>query len=267
MSYKDLLRSSKLITRVRLLDSDWKVARLTAAVEVWPTESIPILLAKNPLKVPWIEGFLADKFRFTLEKNGSVIIVLSQLDRRYFNGLDDNYKFRLKFRISQPDTEDLLIESRPCHRHERSVAIEIDLEAGNYNVDLGITALKNPNARSLSDIVQEIPDTSARRSLPLPFHMTWPIPKRTVGWTSKKSAINARSRSRRSDSTERLGWLPQRTTVMHIQDIPHEWLRLARKPKVGIQSVRCVCVCMSETTTVSIFVSSPRNRRLEAVMG
>lgn len=84
-----------------------------------------------------------------------MVIVLGQLDRRYFNGLDDNYKFRLKFRISQPDTEDLLVESRPCHRHERSVAIEIGLEAGNYDVDLGITALKNPNARSLNDIVQE----------------------------------------------------------------------------------------------------------------
>lgn len=155
MSYKDLLRSSKLITRVRLLDSDWKVARLTAAVEVWPTESIPILLAKIPLKVPWIEGYLPNKFRFTLEKKGSVIIVLSQMDRRYFNGLDDNYKFRLKFRISQPDTEDLLVESRPCHRHERSVAMEIELEAGDYDVDLGITALKNPHARSLNDIVRE----------------------------------------------------------------------------------------------------------------
>lgn len=155
MSYKDLLRSSKLITRVRLLDSDWKVARLTAAVEVWPTESIPIQLAKIPLKVPWIEGYLTDKFRFNLEKNGSVIIVLSQLDRRYFNGLEDNYKFRLKFRLSQPDTEGLLVESRPCHRHERSFAIEIDLEAGDYDVDLGITALKNPNARPLHDIVQE----------------------------------------------------------------------------------------------------------------
>ena len=33
--------------------------------------------------------------------------------------------------------------------------MEIELEAGDYDVDLGITALKNPNARSLNDIVQE----------------------------------------------------------------------------------------------------------------
>ena len=50
MSYKDLLRSSKLVTRVRLLDSDWKIAQLTAAVEVWPTEPFLILLAKIPLR-------------------------------------------------------------------------------------------------------------------------------------------------------------------------------------------------------------------------
>lgn len=91
-----------------------------------------------------------------------MIIVLSQLDRRYFNGLDDNYKFRLKFGIRQADTEQLLFQSRPCHRHERSVAMEIELEAGNYDVDLGITAIKNPNARSLNDIVQE--DIGYKRS-------------------------------------------------------------------------------------------------------
>ena len=40
--------------------------------------------------------------------------------------------------------------------------MEIELEAGDYDVDLGITALKNPNARSLSDIVQA--NTGYKRS-------------------------------------------------------------------------------------------------------
>lgn len=111
-----------------------------------------------------------------------MIIVLSQLDRRYFNGLDDNYKFRLKFGIRQTDAEHFLFQTRPCHRHERSVAMEIELQAGNYDVDMGITALKNPNARSLKDIVQE-----------------------NIGY--KRSALFAAAFSHDLAHTEAYGWL------------------------------------------------------------
>lgn len=74
ISYEDLLRKYQTFDRTRLFDDSWKVTHQ------WAT-----------LRIPWTVDYHDTKFAFTINKPASVVIVLNQLNTRYFKGLAGQY--------------------------------------------------------------------------------------------------------------------------------------------------------------------------------
>ena len=125
ISYKELLRKYQNFDRTRLFGPDWKVTT------IWTT-----------LSVPWTIEYHDTKFAFTLAKPGPVVIVLSQLDDRYFRGLEGKYEFSLAFRVHKGGQDDYLVRTQGSYRMRRSVNVELNLDAGEYLVLVKIDALR-----------------------------------------------------------------------------------------------------------------------------
>lgn len=78
-----------------------------------------------------------------MTKPGPVILVLSQLDTRYFKGLIGEYDFVLKFRLQkQGEDDDYIVRSVNDSLISRSTNAEIDLEPGSYHILMKITAYR-----------------------------------------------------------------------------------------------------------------------------
>ena len=142
ISYQDLLRKYQHFDRTRLfMDSpDWRITQRWLSVEV-----------------PWRAEF-EQKFRIVLKKESPVVLVLSQLDDRYFDGLQGQYSFRLQFRLHEVDSpgeEDYIVRSHGNYLMERSVVTELkSLKAGTYSVFIMIAADRNTSAASVEDVVK-----------------------------------------------------------------------------------------------------------------
>lgn len=136
ISCQDLLRKYQAFERTRLFDSDWGVA------QVWTT-----------LTVPWIIDYQRTYFSLSISKPGPVVIVLSQLER-YFRGLEGQYHFQLALRLHRMGNEDYLVRSRAPYRMRRSVNVELDLEAGEYDVRVKIDACRCWNVMPIEDVIR-----------------------------------------------------------------------------------------------------------------
>lgn len=64
------------------------------------------------------------------------MVVLAQLDKRYFLGLESLVNFSLEFCIYKKDEDEPVALSTHHGFWDRSVDIEIDLEAGDYVVQV-----------------------------------------------------------------------------------------------------------------------------------
>jgi len=71
ISYEDLLRRYSSFDRTRLFGPDWIIT------QQWTT-----------LDVPWTADYNDTKFEITVTKRTPIVITLSQLDDRYFKGLE-----------------------------------------------------------------------------------------------------------------------------------------------------------------------------------
>ncbi|KAH8589092.1 hypothetical protein B0O99DRAFT_655624 [Bisporella sp. PMI_857] len=112
ISFEDLLHKYQHLDRTRLfMDSpDWRITQKWISAEV-----------------PWLPQF-KQRFRIALTKESPVVLVLSQLDDRYFDGLQGQYSFRLQFRlhdVDSPGEEDYIVRSHGNYLMERSVATEL----------------------------------------------------------------------------------------------------------------------------------------------
>ncbi|KAF2398664.1 cysteine proteinase, partial [Trichodelitschia bisporula] len=136
ISYKDLLRNYQHFDRTRLFGPEWTIT------QQWTN-----------LYVPWSSDYLDTKFRVTLSKAGPVVIVLSQLDDRFFRGLEGQYEFHLQFRLHKDDEEEYIVRSNQSYYMKRSVSTELDLEPGNYTVLLKITAKRYPELPTVEEAV------------------------------------------------------------------------------------------------------------------
>ncbi|KAG0647477.1 Stomach-specific M-type calpain [Hyphodiscus hymeniophilus] len=142
ISYQDLLRKYQHFDRTRLfMDSpDWRLTQKWISMEV-----------------PWKAEF-EQTFRIVLRKESPVILVLSQLDDRYFDGLQGQYSFRLQFRLHEvgsPGEEDYIVRSHGNYLMERSVVTELKrLKAGTYSVFIMVVADRDTSAASVEDVVK-----------------------------------------------------------------------------------------------------------------
>lgn len=125
IAYEDLLQKYQAFERTRLFDDSWQVS------QIWTT-----------VNVPWMLDYHDTHFSLSITKPGPVVIVLAQLDDRYFRGLHGQYRFELAFRIHKAGHEDYLVRSQAPYRMRRSVNVELDLEAGQYDVRVKIDAIR-----------------------------------------------------------------------------------------------------------------------------
>ncbi|KAI1494177.1 hypothetical protein F5X96DRAFT_676631 [Biscogniauxia mediterranea] len=137
ISYDDLLRKYQAFDRTRLFGPEWKVTSL------WTTFS-----------VPWTLDYHDTYFTFSLAKTGPVVIVLSQLDDRYYRGLEGQYRFELNFRLHKKGQEDYVVRSISPYCQNRSVNVELELEAGDYVVLLKVNATRDLDILPIEEVIR-----------------------------------------------------------------------------------------------------------------
>lgn len=137
ISYDDLLRKYQAFDRTRLFSAEWKVTTL------WTT-----------LSIPWTLDYHDTQFSFSLAKSGPVVIVLSQLDDRYYRGLEGQYRFTLNFRLHKAGQEDYVVRSISPYCQRRSVNVELELDAGEYTVLLKINAIRIMEILPIEEVVR-----------------------------------------------------------------------------------------------------------------
>lgn len=147
MSFSDMLSIFKWIHRTRLFDSRWTV------VSAWTSANIS-----------WVSGFLRKKFRIEIGKAGTVVVVLSQLDDRYFVGLEGQYYFELQF-VLQREGGEHICGARQVHKWEnRSISCEVDLEPGVYEVVPKITASRRGDgSRTVEQMVRKYAEENPQK--------------------------------------------------------------------------------------------------------
>ncbi|KAF4959782.1 hypothetical protein FSARC_10607 [Fusarium sarcochroum] len=138
ISYEDLLRKFQDFERTRLFTDDWRVS------QVWTT-----------LSVPWALDYHDTHFSFTLSKPGAVVLVLSQLDDRYFRGLEGQYWFKLGFRLHKAGHSDYVVRSQTVHGMSRSVNVELELEAGDYEIRVKINATRDQDIMPIEKVIKD----------------------------------------------------------------------------------------------------------------
>ncbi|KAI8416481.1 hypothetical protein FOFC_02791 [Fusarium oxysporum] len=132
ISYEDLIRKFSHFDRTRLFrDRDWRCCQCWIGVDV-----------------TWKAAY-HEKFHIKLTQDSPLVLVVSQLDGRYFKGLQGQYSFRLDFRLhceDSPDAEDYIVRSHGNYLMERSVSVELPVfPAGNYVVYLKVTGERHSN--------------------------------------------------------------------------------------------------------------------------
>lgn len=141
ISYEDLLRKYQHFDRTRLFrDSDWRSCQRWIGVEV-----------------PWKPQY-NEKFHIKLAKESPLVLVLSQLDTRYFKGLQGQYNFRLQFRLHEegrPGAEEYIVRSHGNYLMDRSVSVELpSVGPGNYVVFISIIGERDTRVLSTEDVIK-----------------------------------------------------------------------------------------------------------------
>lgn len=153
ISYEDLLRKYQHFDRTRLFrDSDWRSCQRWAGVEV-----------------PWKPQY-NEKFHIKLTKESPLVLVLSQLDIRYFRGLQGQYNFRLQFRLHEegsPGSEDYIVRSHGNYLMDRSVSIELpSMPPGKYVVFISVIGERDNDICSTEEVIKrECKDRSENEKL------------------------------------------------------------------------------------------------------
>jgi hypothetical protein len=107
------------------------------------------------MSVPWALDYHDTHFSFTLSKPGPVVLVLAQLDDRYFRGLEGQYMFELGFRLHKAGHSDYVVRSQTPYRMTRSVNVELELEAGDYEVRVKINATRNQDILPIEKVIKD----------------------------------------------------------------------------------------------------------------
>ncbi|CAK7565635.1 MAG: hypothetical protein SEPTF4163_003558 [Sporothrix epigloea] len=141
IAYEDFMLKFQNVDRTRLFrDPDWLCCQRWIGVDV-----------------PWKTSY-NEKFHIKLTKTSPLVLVLSQLDARYFRGLAGQYYFRLHFRLHEqgrPGAEDYIVRSHGNYLMDRSVSVELpSMEPGNYSVFLSVVAERESKNLSVEDVIK-----------------------------------------------------------------------------------------------------------------
>jgi hypothetical protein len=137
ISFDDLLNAYQHFDRTRLFDQSWKIS------QQWLS-----------MQVPWDTGYHDTHFSIDMKRPGEVVIVLSQLDDRYYKGLEGQYNFTLQFRVHEQGNADYLVRSTSAYNMRRSTSTEVHLESGVYDIFVKIVATRIPFKMAAEDVVR-----------------------------------------------------------------------------------------------------------------
>ncbi|RGP64102.1 hypothetical protein FLONG3_9648 [Fusarium longipes] len=147
MTFNDMLDNFKWMYRTRLFDERWTVA------QQWLSVSIS-----------WLTGYLKKKFVIEVEEEGMVVIVLSQLDDRYFSDLKGQYEFTLSFLIKSAESKKTICAVRPVHQWDRrSINCEVELEPRTYEVIPKIMAERHVWRPRVEKMVKRAADENPKK--------------------------------------------------------------------------------------------------------
>ncbi|KAF8597837.1 cysteine proteinase [Ceratobasidium sp. AG-I] len=121
MEYSDFLKTWTIIERSRLFDSDWKMSNM------W--------LNVNSRSFPCAWNFGDVSFTFSVSEDSPAVLVLSQLDDRYFQELSGYSQWSMDFVVYRKGAPADEPYTRSSHTvfWRRSVNVELNnLEAGDY---------------------------------------------------------------------------------------------------------------------------------------
>ena len=112
-------------------------------------------MCRTTVDVPWSADYNKTKFSVTLTKRSPVVIVLSQLDDRYYRGLGGQYTFQLHFRLDKDGEQDYIVRSHGNYSMNRSVSTDLELDPGTYSVLMKITACRYQDEDTPEDIIRK----------------------------------------------------------------------------------------------------------------
>ena len=135
--YEDLLSRFNSLWRTRLFNADWMVS------QQW-----------IKLTIPWTGEYKEATYNVDISKRATTVLVLSQLDDRYFRGLQGQYVFVLSFTLHCAGQEDYIVSTPRGLMSQRSVNVELDLDAGSYEVRLKISAFRDNEADKYEDVMK-----------------------------------------------------------------------------------------------------------------
>ena len=136
MPFDDFLDRFVQFWRTRLFSSEWNVS------QHWTT-----------VQVPWSGDYNDTSFEFKIAEPGQTVIVLSQLDSRYFMGLSGQYAFTMAFRVHKVNETAYLV--RGYSSGDRSAVAEVNLEPGTYEVKMQIQGFRDPTLPKVEDVVKQ----------------------------------------------------------------------------------------------------------------
>ncbi|KAI1622912.1 calpain-3 [Exophiala viscosa] len=185
LAYSDLLSKYKYIDRTRIFGPEWHVAQQWVSVQV-----------------PWSTlDYQTNHFSIDVPEDTEAVIVLSQLDDRYFKGLQGKYNFTLQFRVQKDsdDEEEYIARSKLNYELVRSVNVEVQLAKGTYSVLVKVEAVSTGR----DDVEKVIRNNIHRRDKITQIgklydlaHQKGQLPGTTVpgsSGTSTPSAVGART--------------------------------------------------------------------------
>jgi len=149
MTYRDFLRKFSIVDRTRLFDRKW-----TVTSSRWLRFPVPYTGAYSPLR-----------FRINITEKGPVVIVLSQLNRRYFKGLEGQYDFKLHFRVHREGEDDYITRATANVYMSRSVSVELTLEPGKYVVIFKVETSYDKDRKKVEDVYKEEKKTNRKKFL------------------------------------------------------------------------------------------------------
>ena len=182
ISYEDLLRKYQAFDRTRLFGDDWKMA------SIWTT-----------VTAPWTLEYNATKFAFTMARPGPVVLVLSQLDDRYFRGLEGQYRFELSFRVHVTGEDDYLVRSQTAYRMNRSVNVELELDAGEYTVVVKVDAQRSDDIMTVEEVIRANAKTRREKLIRIGLAYDLAHSKGTIEETPNEKKARERAEQRKKE--------------------------------------------------------------------
>ena len=136
MPYDDFLERYVQFWRTRLFTPEWNVS------QHWTT-----------VQVPWSGDYNDTSFEVEITEPTQTVIVLSQLDSRYFGGLTGQYSFQLAFRLHSAGESAYIV--RGYSSGDRSATAEVSLEPGKYEVKMQVMASRDSTLPKVEDVVKQ----------------------------------------------------------------------------------------------------------------